>query len=309
VIQLKQTVRRAVLVVAVLGVAAASAAMWNQYAPISVCLYCGAPEHYAPPLNKATPRAAAKTGGANAARHSGELSMPPKPKVMPEVPSEPPSHSEGGGSVQADAPRGWQPWNDDNGPDRPRQASGGPLWFTMVEMRQMVMGGRYGEPGGGIATALPKPSHDQQAQDHPAGSLEVVEPHPGPPSGAAGPNPGDSGSNPTPPNQGPGTPQGPGTSPNTGPTAGSPTAPGAPGPSGETPSSEPPTNPFVEHTTPPADPFVPPRPVGSLDPAGPGGGVTPSDDGPAATPEPASVLLIATGLLFLFTDLRRRHAI
>jgi len=51
-------------------------------------------------------------------------------------------------------------------------------------------------------------------------------------------------------------------------------------------------------------------PEGSLDPGGPGGthgaggGSTPS-----ANPEPASILLLGTGLLALLTELRRRSAI
>jgi|SRR5262245_58754035 len=279
--------------------------MWNQYAPSSVCLYCGTPEHYETALN-ATPRATAPTG-LSAARRTADLGLPPKPIAIPQPSSEPPSHSEGGGSVQADAPRGWQPWDDDKAPDASRfnPAAAGPLWFSIVELRRSVMMGHYAEPSGGMATAAPRSSPGSDAPNRPAvESSPVGEPQPTPPaSGNSGPNPGNSGSNP-PPNQGPGA------SPTTpGPTATAPSPPGVPGPSGATPSEGPPTNPFVEHTTPPADPFVPPRPVGSLDPAGPGGTVTAPGAGPAATPEPASLFLIGTGLMVLLTDLRRRRVI
>ena len=305
VIQLKQTARRAALVVAVLGVAGASAAMWNQYAPSSVCLYCVTPEHYETALN-AVPRATV-AAGVNSHRAS-DLGLPSKPTAIPQPSPEPlSSHSESSGSVQADAPRAWQPWDDDKTtePGRFNPASAGPLWFTMVELRRSMMMGHYAEPSGGMATAAPRPSHGADAPNRPAAeSSPASEPQPAPPaSGTSGPNPGNSGSNP-PPNQGPGS------SPTPGPTATPPSAPpAAPGPSGSIPSDEPPTNPFVEHTTPPADPFVPPRPVGSLDPAGPGGTVTPPGAGPAATPEPASFLLIGTGLMILLTDLRRRRVI
>src|SRR5438105_4689152 len=70
------------------------------------------------------------------------------------------------------------------------------------------------------------------------------------------------------------------------------------------------SSPFDTQATSPPSPFVAPPPGGSLDPGGPGGthgaggGSTPS-----AKPEPASILLLGTGLLALLTELRRRSAI
>jgi hypothetical protein len=69
-----------------------------------------------------------------------------------------------------------------------------------------------------------------------------------------------------------------------------------------------PTNPFTGFETGPSDPFQPPPPGGSLDPGGPGG-IGSSSGGTSATPEPASLLLIGTGLLVLAGELRRRRVI
>jgi hypothetical protein len=83
-----------------------------------------------------------------------------------------------------------------------------------------------------------------------------------------------------------------------------------PGPGGGDPVAvAEPTNPFDGHTTAPGDPFVPPTPSGPLDPGGPGGHLGGSGRGPSATPEPASLLLIGTGLLAVVSELRRRRLI
>jgi PEP-CTERM motif-containing protein len=50
---------------------------------------------------------------------------------------------------------------------------------------------------------------------------------------------------------------------------------------------------------------VPPPPNGPLGPNDPGG-VMPTGSAPATTPEPASMVLLATGLVAVFGELRRR---
>ncbi|HKB11789.1 MAG TPA: PEP-CTERM sorting domain-containing protein [Vicinamibacterales bacterium] len=225
-----------------------------------------------------------------------------------------PSHSSSSGSAQADAPRGWEPWENESSTHAPAQAALGPLWVGMAESRRVPMALFYTEPGGGVATAASRPAAQQPGA--PAEHQEAAEPEPEPETHHT-PAPG-----PTPPAQGHSNPP-------AGPAPPSSTAPANPGipfagippldPPGAssvpaTPSNTiaaiPPTNPFVEHTTGPADPFVPRPPEGLLDPTGAGGGTgSISPRSPASTPEPASMLLIGTGLVALLSDLRRRRVI
>jgi PEP-CTERM motif-containing protein len=76
-------------------------------------------------------------------------------------------------------------------------------------------------------------------------------------------------------------------------------------------AATPPTNPFDEHTSSPSDPFAPaPANGNSLDPGSVGRGrAGTSRGGASATPEPASLFLVGTGLLAAFAELRRRRAI
>jgi PEP-CTERM motif-containing protein len=306
----KSTARRAALVMGILGVAAAATAMWNQYAPTGVCLYCVTPEHYEMARN-ATPPAAA-TAGVGVRRGTG-LGASSKSNILPDMSVAPSSH-ESSGSTPVDAPRDWAPWEHSSETHGLAVQPAGSLWIGMGELRRMVSVGHYAEPGGGMATAAPRSSHEQGS------TAEARSSSDGPPAVEPGTpvSGGNSGPNPSSPNQGPGSPTNPpATSTNPGMTL-SPGSPGVPPvattpPSGGgTPAVGPPTNPFVEHTTPPADPFVPRPPVGLLDPGNPGnpgGTVTTPGRGPAATPEPASVLLIGTGLAAILSQLRRRGVI
>jgi PEP-CTERM motif len=301
VFHLKHTARRtAFTVIAILGVAAAATATWNQYAPPSVCLYCATPEHYETAVT-ISPRTLATTG---VETRRGSMETPRSTsKVLPDISSAPPSHDRDG-AVQADAPRGWQPWDDTSTPHTVNLSGGGPLWLGLGELRGMMAVSHYAEPSGGIATARPPAAQEPRSTtDEPQ---EAERPAPQPSTQPAPSPSGSSTPNGPPPNRGPGV------APPPGPTS-APEPPGGPppaaGPPAATPSNAPPTNPFVGHTTPPADPFVPPAPKGLLDPAGPGGGTGTGGSGPAATPEPASVLLIGTGLVALLTNLRRRRLI
>jgi hypothetical protein len=235
-----------------------------------MCLYCATPAHDETAVN-ATPRA---LPGAGVESRHGSTEVPRATSNIRPDTSSAPVADDGDGAVQADAARGWQPWNDSS--PRTFSASGaGPLWFGLGELRGLMAVSHYVEPAGGIATAIPQTAHEQQSapeEDQTTGGPGVTPP-PGPTS----------------------APEPPALPPSA-------TGPSAP------PSNAAPTNPFVAHTAPPADPFVPPAPKGLLDPAGPGGTGTGSSD-PAATQEPASVLLIGAGLVALLTDLRRRRRI
>jgi hypothetical protein len=71
----------------------------------------------------------------------------------------------------------------------------------------------------------------------------------------------------------------------------------------------PPTDPFHQHDTPAPAPFAPPAPTGPLGGNDPGAASLPGGASPAATPEPASLMLMATGLLAVFGELRRRRVL
>jgi len=296
VIHLKHAAPRAVLVIGILGVAAAATAMWQQYAPKGVCLYCATPEHYQTALN-VPPKAPTATSG-DVKHHSG-LALPPKPSILPEMTTAPASHDDGA-AEHADAPDHWQPWGQDENEKENEQEPGEPgvgdLRIGKSQLRRMISTGHFAEPDGGIASAAPRTSHENhsegESQSGPDEGRPVVE-QPGTP-GSNSPNP-SSGHAPNPGSSS--VPQGP---------VMPPVATTTPPSGGATPAAAPPTNPFVEHTTPPSNPFAPPAAV--LSPGTPGGTVSSPRSSPAANPEPASVLLIGTGLAAVLNQLRRRRA-
>jgi len=68
-----------------------------------------------------------------------------------------------------------------------------------------------------------------------------------------------------------------------------------------------PTAPFNEQNAPAPAPFVPTPPAGPLSANEQANILLPSEGTPSATPEPASMMLLATGLVVAFGELRRRR--
>ena len=252
--------RRGAMVVVILGIAAASAAMWDRYAPPNACLFCAAPEHYDTALNVAPDAAAGMARTAEAPRRGQYAPANSSSIPGPDVASRDASGSHRTGS---DARRLWAPWSTSSGAyrygssDRSAPSVGiGGLW------RLMTLAHRAPEA---VAVSAPRAPHAEPA----------ARPAPKPHTGA--------------------------------PAARPPAAPAIV--AVPMPITAPfPTNPFGPPDAPPVNPFIPPPPSGPLDPGGPGGGGPPGA-GPSATPEPASLLLIGTGLLVLAGELRRRRVI
>jgi hypothetical protein len=154
--------------------------------------------------------------------------------------------------------------------------------------------------GGGSAVHLPPPSPAPTQSDRSAPGNQVVTPtnppSQDPPQNNAPPKPTPPSPNQAPPTLGP--------------------APLPPDPGGSTPQPSPgptaapnPTDPFHSHDTPPPSAFVPPAPHGPLGPNDPPGGLLPTGGTPAHSPEPGSMLLLATGLVVAFGELRRRRVL
>jgi hypothetical protein len=278
---LKQIVRRVAFVFVILGVAAAATATWQQYAPKGVCLYCVTPEHYDAALN-ATPRAVAPT---TAEVHRGSaLGVNSKPVVVPDMTSEPASHHDNGGGMAADAPREWRSWEHESESHAASpSAAAGPLWLGMVGLQRMIAFEHFAEPGGGIGTAAPRSQPQSQSAEQHAAAESRPSPA-APPAANSKPNPGSTAPRP------PATP------------------PAAP-PAGVIAGPAAPTDPFALPAAPPANPFALVGPIALLDPAGPGGTLTPSVGRLAATPEPASMFLLGTGVALFLNELRRRRVV
>jgi len=298
--------RRAVLVIGILAIAGAAGAMWNRYAPPTACLFCASPEHYETVLN--TPPDAIGTAGVRDGRPSSNYAAA-NPSAIPGAFGATGADADHRSATSGDRQRDWQPWGhgsssrryDAAGISSPSIGMAG-LWRLNTLSRKVapplasapaiahaaVPTTPRAAPAPRPAPAPAAPSHPPSASPNPAPAPNPVPaPAPTPPSAAP----------PAPPSAAP-----PPTVTSTPPPAGTPpvvTPPSAPPPPGD---------PFDTHTDPPPNPFVPPPPPGPMDPGAPGGpGGT--GTGPAATPEPASMLLIGTGLVALLGELRRRRVI
>jgi len=313
----KSLSRLALLVVALVAVsAAATAAMrWTNWSPLNSCLFCGGLRGSEPPARAASPSGGEGTSGVRASdsrRADGTaFDASGAPIGLAAV------NGTSDGSRPADSSRpDWQPWSTSSIRGESGGASATALGGLSRLMSMSITGGASAirpsttpTPAPPIVEKTEPPAPAAAAPPAPAPTPETP-PTPAPPAPAP-PNLPDP---PLPPNL-PDPPLPPGPTPSPSP------APLPPDPGGNTPTIPnvvpsappvvpvvPPTDPFHEHTTNPPDPFVPPPPTGPLDPNDPGG-VTPTGSAPSPTPEPGSMLLVATGLAGVFAELRRRRVI
>jgi PEP-CTERM motif-containing protein len=287
---------RGVLVIIIVALAAgtAAASRWTSWSPLNGCLFCGAPPSRASsPVTisadaRVAPAAVAReqvtAHSRGAAARAGDTELPPPSSAVRVAPE---SERRSAGD---DSQRTWQPWETTaatrvNGADSPTLIGG----LSRLSSSSIS--------GGGSSVHVPPPAAPAAPAEYRDPGTQVVI---GPPSPAA---PHDD------------SPHGPGNGP-PGPPPTSITvppplipihdpAPLPPG-GGATPTVPDPTDPFHEHDNPPPSPFVPPAPNGPIGGSDPGG-TLPSGSSPAATPEPASMLLLATGVAAVFGELRRRR--
>ena len=279
------------LLIVLIGLAAVTttATRWTGWSPLNSCLYCGASPASGPSDADARVRggAAKRTLAARLGLSSNRAESDAAPST---VASAALSTANGNGSLSRSASGdAWQPWGNAARSRGSASADG-----TVVGDLSRLMASTTVSGGSAVRSPVATPSPYQA--EHKAGP----EPEHHLPSPPAQPPAAEHGS------------PGPGGHESPRPTLAVP-EPLTPGPGGWTPPAHnpphaepPPTTPFHEHENPPPAPFVPPAPAGVLGP-NEGSGAFPTDGSPSPNPEPASLLLIATGVAAVYGELRRRR--